>query len=1768
MLLSELLADCLLLDLEARGDRIYRIGAVWREARFERKGRFDLPAAISQLDYFGRDARYVLGHNLIDHDIPILYRAFPSVDLLCKPVVDTLYLSPLAFPENPYHRLVKDYKLVRESVSDPVADAMLAGSVFEDQWKSFEEMRAEGRGDELSLYRFCFEEGISRSIHGEGSPGRGLVEVFEALGAASLHRSRAEDILRILLRGRACTGALRDLHEAVAGDRERRIAIAYCTAWLQVAGMSSVVPPWVRLRFPALVDVLRRWRDVPCNDEGCEYCRTIHDPEIQLRRHFGLSSFRSAPAEPATGRSLQELVVRNGMADRSLLAILPTGGGKSLCYQLPALVRHVRRGTLTIVISPLQALMKDQVDNLIARTGIFAVAAINGLLTPPERGEALERVRLGDVAILYVSPEQLRNRSFRRTIAQREIGCWVFDEAHCLSKWGHDFRPDFLYAGRFIREFAEGQNVSVPPVACFTATAKRDVKQEIIEFFQRELGQSLVVFEGSVERENLRFEVRMVSRAGKYARIHEILGERLPASGGSAVVYVAMRKEAEGLAEYLERQGLSVAAFHAGLSAPEKRMVQELFIRGEIKVICATNAFGMGIDKEDVRLVVHADIPGSLENYLQEAGRAGRDLMDAECILLYDEQDVETQFKLEALSELHQRDIAEILRSLRRARRRESGEVVITSGELLRDEEVDTTFDMEDRMADTKVKTAVAWLERAGFLERNENDTRVFQGKPLVSSLTEAGEQISKLGLSVTQRKRWLAIMTALINADVDKGLNADSLAELPEMKEKGDGTGISPSSRVESDTQRVLRTLHNMAEAGLIKMGVQLSAFVRYKVVNASPMIFKRVCALEEAMLRLMRESAPDAAEKGWLDLSLRRLSQQLKNDGFEDGNPQTLLSLLKSLSLDGRGLAGKRGSLELRHAFQDCYRVRLHRDWNALVETAKKRRAVANTALEAIFFKVPQEASPSAALLVGFSSEDIVQALKRNINLAGQIKDPLAAVDRGLMFLHEQRVIILQQGLAVFRQAMTIRVMPQSGRRGYTKGDYEPLQWHYRERVLQIHIMNEYARLGLEKIRQALELVLAYFSMDKIAFLKRFFPERREILECATGQASYRRIVENLRNRVQREVVGAPEERNMLILAGPGSGKTHAVVHRCAWLLRVKRVPARSILIICFNRSAAMALRRRLNELVGGDARAVVVQTYHGLAMRLTGTSFAAMMEKGGGENLPFDQVIPDAISLLEGGKEILGLEPDELRDRLLAGYRHILVDEYQDIDLNQYRLISAIVGRTEKDHDRRLSILAVGDDDQNIYAFRGANVELIRRFKEDYRARVYHLVENYRSTAHIIAAANQLIGNNQDRMKTLYAVRIDEQRVKEPPGGQWASLDPVARGRVQMIDVASASEQARAIVAELKRLHSLKPSPDWSGYAVLARTRDVLSPVRILCERFGIPVTWGLSGSKAPALHRVREIARFIDELKIDREALLSASDLQGMLTKLSSCAPGENPWWEYLLEVLGSWADETGDARLPVTHAIEYIFETLAEQRRERSIGRGVFLSTVHGAKGLQFPHVFIADGGWYPGREPKEQEEERRLFYVGMTRAGETLSLFRRIDGKNPHLGLLNGDFILQRQGDTKNGLSENHGAMPDDEGLLHLERSRFALLGMKDIFLDFAARYRSRDAIHRHLAALGPGSRLTLARTGERIELLDDHGVAVAMLSLKASQLWLPRLDSVDGARVVAMIRRERKDTGEEYRQSCRCERWEAPWVEVRYNANGCKPLCFDCPAP
>lgn len=1718
-------------DLETNENSdIYSIGAVLGDASFCKKGRFKVDQALIELDKFVGNCSFVLGHNLLRHDLPLLKQQFPDLQLHAKPVIDTLFLSPLAFPENPYHRLVKNYKLVCDSINDPVADSKQARLLFTEQCEVFQE----GNKDLLSFYAFCFSN--QKSYHG-------IYQAFIHLGANELTLEQVEDLLFSLANNKVCHSSLDRIAKEFLPLPEKRLNLAYCVAWLQVAGGSSILPPWVGHEFHDVASMLRQLRDVPCELPDCQWCQTNHNPEKQLENYFGFPSFRAEPAT-AEGKSLQKEIVSDAMRGRSSLGILPTGGGKSLCFQLPALARFQRRGVLTLVISPLQALMKDQVDNLRSKTGTTAVTALYGMLTPPERGAVLEGIRMGDIGILYISPEQLRNRSLSNALAYREIGCWVFDEAHCLSKWGHDFRPDYLYAGRFIKEFSQKKKSEIPPIQCLTATAKNDVKQEIVEYFQSTLGQELTLFEGGVERDNLSFEVHPVTKENKYSALQQILKQRLEYTEGVCIIYCATRKNTEETADLLQQQGWNVEAFHAGLNAGLKRNIQERFIGGDIKIICATNAFGMGIDKDNVRLVIHLDIPGSLENYLQEAGRAGRDSNNAECIILYDDNDIEKQFRLGANSQINRSDIAQLLRGLRvAASKKDDGEIVITSGELLRSQFVDASFHSDDREAQTKVFTAIAWLERAGLLERNENRTNVFQGSPAVSSIEEAEQKLEKLNLSERQKKRWLAILEAIIDAESDEGFSADQLAEMaPFAKVKDD-----PDKETES--QRVIRSLYDMKNAGLLSESMLLTAFVRHKVQDASKLMIKKIIAIEKKLLDKLQEEAPDAdttstvEENQWQNISISRLNQYLLDEGLKDSNTETIRNILYGLSQDGKGMANSKGSLEIRHHGKDQYRIHIKRGWSALRTTAQLRQAVAAIVLKTIINKIHNDAPANSGLLVEFSLDDLSYALKQDTLLCGQLKDPLAVIDRALLYLHEQRIIILQNGLAIFRQAMTIKVLPE--KRGYTAKDFEPLSHHYEERVFQVHVMNKYAEIGLDKIGAALEFVLAYFSEDKDNFIQHYFPRQKGMLERATSQNSYQKIVDDLGNPKQKTVVEASLNKNSLILAGPGSGKTRTVVHRCAWLLRVKRIPAEGILVLTFNRNAATLLRRRLYALVDRDAYGVTIQTYHSLALRLTGHSLyheQGSHKKNKNAEPDFDAAIREAIALLRGKTQILGIEPDNIRDRLLAGYQYILVDEYQDIDELQYQLISAIAGRTQDDKDRKLTLLAVGDDDQNIYQFRGANIGFIRQFQQDYESETYYLAENYRSTKHIINAANQLISDNQDRMKSEYPIQINKNRNSLPAGGDWTKRDLLSKGRVQLLETGDVAEQAVAIMAEMLRLKALSPEWDWNKVAVLSREWSILSPLRILCEQQNIPLY--RSFPKPPPLFRLREIRSFLEYLKEHKDNWLSHQQLEELLQSQQ----GENEsnlWWDLLHRIQADWQKEAGNMEQPVSRIIDYYYESLMEYKQNRQLGSGLLLSTVHSAKGMEYEHVFIADGGWNKYQNNAEEEESRRLYYVAMTRAQKTLTLFSNRNQPNSLISKLTGDFLIKR-------------SIKAPQEMIHrASQEKYSLLTLEDIYLGYAGEFSKNHPIHSKLSQLLTGDQLHMQAdsNGLFLTMIAGNGsnpLRVAKLSQQAAKVWEDQLENISSIEIVAMVQWACEDSEKEYQSRCKVDAWEVPLIEIR----------------
>jgi ATP-dependent DNA helicase RecQ len=336
-----------------------------------------------------------------------------------------------------------------------------------------------------------------------------------------------------------------------------------------------------------------------------------------LKQYFGYDSFREG----------QEVLIAGILEGRDTLGVMPTGAGKSLCYQIPALCMNAADGGITLVISPLISLMKDQVEGL-NQAGIHA-AYLNSSLTQTQYFKALEFARAGRYPIIYVAPERLMTEAFLDFAMHVKIDMVAVDEAHCVSQWGQDFRPSYLKIVEFIQVLPRR-----PVVAAFTATATKEVREDIVDILK--LRDPAVLTTG-FDRKNLYFAVQ--TPKDRYAAVREYL-EAHP--GDSGIIYCLTRKHVEEVCENLLRDGFRVTRYHAGLSDQERRQNQDDFIYDRTPVMVATNAFGMGIDKSNVRFVLHYGMPKNLESYYQEAGRAGRDGEPSECILYYSGQDVIT----------------------------------------------------------------------------------------------------------------------------------------------------------------------------------------------------------------------------------------------------------------------------------------------------------------------------------------------------------------------------------------------------------------------------------------------------------------------------------------------------------------------------------------------------------------------------------------------------------------------------------------------------------------------------------------------------------------------------------------------------------------------------------------------------------------------------------------------------------------------------------------------------------------------------------------------------------------------------------------------------------------------------------------------------------------------------------------------------------------------------------------------------------------------
>lgn len=1447
-------------EVSSQTKKVADYGAVREDgAVLHSRSKADFDAFVSGCDV-------VCGHNIIGHDLKYMaLRGNPTI-------IDTLFLSPLLFPKRPYHHLVKDDKLQVDELNNPVNDSMKARDLLNDEIAAWEQLSPERQKIYFQLLHQTIEfEGFFKHLgfvsHTHSSFWNRLLNI----------QSEWEQLIIKEFEGKICRHA-----DFGMLAKQYPIEFAYCLAVIGADDIFSITPAWVIRNYPQVVNVMNLLCNTSCGD--CDYCHQRLDAHQGLKEFFGYDEFRTFDGIP-----MQQQAVEAAIHGESLLTIFPTGGGKSLTFQLPALMAGRNTHGLTVVISPLQSLMKDQVDNLTAR-GISEAVTINGLLDPIERSIAIQQVAEGTANLLYIAPEMLRSKTIERLLLSRNIVRFVIDEAHCFSAWGHDFRVDYLYIGDFIRQLQQKKQQDKPiAVSCFTATAKQKVITDICDYFRTKLGIELKVFAANAERKNLRYSVLHADTADeKYNLLRSlILGHECP-----TIVYVSRTRRTRELAEHLVRDGIRALPFNGKMEAAEKVKNQNAFMSGEAQVIVATSAFGMGVDKKDVGLVVHYNISDSLENYVQEAGRAGRDpQMEAECFVLYADSDLDKHFILLNQTKLSISEIQQVWKAIKDLTAKRDN-VSCSPLEIARQagwgDEID---DIE-----TRVKAAIAALEEVGFVQRGSNSPQIFATGIAVKNMDEARQRLTVSPLFDEQsREEGARIIKSLISSKATaEGREAEAESRVDYL---ADILGMSKAT--------VIRNINLMRQDGLLADSRDMQAWISK---STSLRNLDITLKLEQFLLRHFKAEAQR--------INYKELNEEAHKIGHTYSSVKRLRTLLHFLSL--KGYIRKQ-----EHGGSDSVSVRLQSPEDITKTRFKRRTEICRFIVENLS---SQRNADKDQTLVNFSEVELLQqfiARQQGEAFTDNERPTIADIEEALLYITKTELMKIEGGFIVIYNTMQLSRIADRRTR-YGKEQYRLLDEFYKQRIRQIHIVGEYANLMVRDYQSALRFVNDYFTMDFRKFINQYFKEeRRAQIDQNITPAKYNQLFGELSNR-QCEIIDDKQSKYIVVAAGPGSGKTRVLVHKLASLLLLEDVKHEQLLMLTFSRAAATEFKKRLIALVGNAAYYVDIKTFHSYSFDLIG--------KQGNLDEAKD-VVRLAAEMIENGE----VEQSKIAKSVLV------IDEAQDMGEDDFLLVQALIQQNEE-----MRVIAVGDDDQNIYAFRGSDSKYMQSLVSQRGAKLYEMTDNYRSAKSIVDCANRFVQRIPGRMKhaTIQSATGEEGKVMT-----LKSLDN----------------------AEIKVQGCT---------AVLTRTNEETMQVAYELEQKGLHATVAQSmggfrfGNLAEVRYFLRQLGK-ADHVTIPKEKWEEAKVLTLKNYATSTC-----------LSIMQHFF-----ADFEMTHKDyyrsdlrEYIFESNIEDFIAAD-EKTVFVSTIHKAKGREFDNVYLMSA-----TPDGRNIDDMRTYYVGLTRAKQNLYL--------------------------------------------------------------------------------------------------------------------------------------------------------------------------------
>jgi ATP-dependent DNA helicase RecQ len=1117
----------------------------------------------------------------------------------------------------------------------------------------------------------------------------------------------------------------------------------------------------------------------------------------------------------------------------------------------------------------------------------------------------------GSASILYISPESLRSRSIERLILGRKIIRFVIDEAHCFSSWGQDFRVDYMYIGDFIRSIQEKKNLEDGiPVSCFTATAKQKVIEDIRDYFREKLSLELELFTSKASRTNLHYKV---FEKGNEEDKYQMLRDLIEVKKCPAIIYVSRTLKAYKLAERLTQDGFNAKPYHGKMEVKEKTANQNAFISGEVSTMVATSAFGMGVDKKDVGMVVHYEISDSLENYVQEAGRAGRDeKITADCFVLFNEEDLSKHFILLNQTKLSIKEIQQVWKAIKDITRFRS---TVSNSAL----EIARKAGWDDNVVEieTRVTTAIAALEDAGYLKRGQNMPRVFANSILSRNAQEAIDKImASERFEEKQKEKGVRIIKKLFSSKSRKHSEDDS----------GESRIDYISDHLGIVKEEVINIVNLLRDEMILADAKDLTAFIRKgENKNRSLNIVNTFSKIEKFLLPLF-----DEEEKTF---HLKELNEGAEAKGCEEVSANKIKTILNFWAIKN-WIKRRITDYSKNHVVV----IALHPE-EMLKEKLEKRHELAKFLVEYLYEKsndnALKEDEVKEEALVEFSVHELKSAYENSPGLF-KLNIDLDDIEDTLFYLSKIEASKIEGGFMVVYNRLTIERLEQNNYKQYTKDDYGKLDQFYENKVQQIHIVGEYARKMISEYRNALQFVDDYFQLNYESFLRKYFPgSKAKELRLKMTPAKFRQLFGDL-SAAQLNIINDYESKYIVVAAGPGSGKTRVLVHKLASLLLMEDVKHEQLLMLTFSRAAATEFKKRLLQLIGNAANFVEIKTFHSYCFDLLGK--VGNLEKS-------DEILKKTIEKIKN-KEV---EISRITKTVLV------IDEAQDMDEDEFALINALMEQNEE-----MRVIAVGDDDQNIFEFRGASSEYLEQFIRVNNAVKHDLLENYRSKRNLVEFTNQFVQRIRHRLKSdpIFAKQTDNGKIKLVRYQSGNLITPLVND---------------LLTAEIT-----------GTTCVLTATNEEALQITGLLVKNGMKAKL-IQSNEGFSLFNLLEVRFLLDQLNLGNDIFIISDEVwDAAKRKLSHEFQYSNQ-----LELCNKLIKEfeaVNPKRKYKSDLVEFIRESRLEDFSGGN-GETIFVSTIHKAKGKEFDNVFIMLEGFNP-----TNDETRRQLYVAMTRAKRNLTI--------------------------------------------------------------------------------------------------------------------------------------------------------------------------------